>query len=126
MHFPGFHIEATQALLETKAVGMAVDTLSLDHGPSGDFATHYAWLPAGRYGIFDLVGNAEEWVADWWQGSLGNDPQTDPTGPATGTHRVTKGGGWDFDARLCRSAIRGASEPNYSGYYIGFRLARSE
>ena len=56
-HFPGFHIEATQMLLEeTTAVAMAVDTLSLDHGPSPDFATHYAWLPAGRYGIENLAG----------------------------------------------------------------------
>jgi hypothetical protein len=51
MHFPGFHIEATKALLETGAVGMAVDTLSLDYGPSGDFATHYAWLPTNRWGL---------------------------------------------------------------------------
>ena len=57
LHFPGFHIEATQMLLEeTSAVCMAVDTLSLDHGPSPDFATHYAWLPAGRYGIECLAG----------------------------------------------------------------------
>lgn len=52
LHFPGFHIEATQMLLEeTGAVAIGVDTLSLDHGPSEDFATHYAWLPTGRYGI---------------------------------------------------------------------------
>ena len=52
LHFPGFHIEATQMLLEqSSAVAMAVDTLSLDHGPSANFATHYAWLPSGRYGI---------------------------------------------------------------------------
>jgi kynurenine formamidase len=57
LHFPGFHIEATQMLLEeTSAVAMAVDTLSLDHGPSPDFATHYAWLPAGRYGIECIAG----------------------------------------------------------------------
>lgn len=56
-HFPGFHIEATQMLLEeTTAVAMAVDTLSLDHGPSPDFATHYAWLPSGRYGIENMAG----------------------------------------------------------------------
>ncbi|MEL6450703.1 MAG: cyclase family protein [Pseudomonadota bacterium] len=56
-HFPGFHIEAAQMLLEeTTAVALAVDTLSLDHGPSSDFATHYAWLPAGRYGIENLAG----------------------------------------------------------------------
>ncbi|RVT85613.1 cyclase family protein [Rhodobacteraceae bacterium CCMM004] len=57
LHFPGFHIEATQMLLEeTTAAAIAVDTLSLDHGPSADFATHYAWLPAGRYGIENLAG----------------------------------------------------------------------
>ncbi|QJF50371.1 cyclase family protein [Roseobacter ponti] len=59
-HFPGFHVEATQMLLEeTTAAAMAVDTLSLDHGPSPDFATHYAWLPAGRYGIENLAGLAD-------------------------------------------------------------------
>jgi kynurenine formamidase len=60
LSFPGFHIEATQMLLEdTGAVAMAVDTLSLDHGPSPDFATHYAWLPAGRYGIECIAGLAQ-------------------------------------------------------------------
>jgi kynurenine formamidase len=52
MHFPGFHPEAAKMLLETTtASGIAVDTLSLDHGRSPDFATHYAWLPSGRWGL---------------------------------------------------------------------------
>ncbi len=52
MHFPGFHVEAAKMLVEDKnAVGIAVDTLSLDHGPSPDFATHYAWLPTNRWGL---------------------------------------------------------------------------
>ncbi len=56
MHFPGFHIEATKMLVEDgNAVGMAVDTLSLDYGMSGDFATHYAWLPTNRWGIENLA-----------------------------------------------------------------------
>ena len=56
LHFPGFHIEATKMLMEeTQAVAMAVDTLSLDHGPSADFATHYAWLPSNRYGIENMA-----------------------------------------------------------------------
>ena len=57
MHFPGFHVEAAQMLIEeTGAVAMAVDTLSLDHGPSETFATHYAWLPTNRYGIENIAG----------------------------------------------------------------------
>lgn len=58
MHFPGFHVEAVQMLLETAAAGIAVDTLSLDFGSSPDFATHYAWLPAGRWGIENIANLA--------------------------------------------------------------------
>ncbi len=58
LHFPGFHVEAVEALLETKAAGIAVDTLSLDYGLSPDFATHNAWLPAGRWGL-EAVANLD-------------------------------------------------------------------
>lgn len=56
MHFPGFHVEAAKMLIEeTGAQSMATDSLSLDHGPSADFATHYAWLPTGRFGIENIA-----------------------------------------------------------------------
>jgi len=58
MHFPGFHVEAAKMLAETRAVGMAVDTLSLDYGMSGDFATHYAWLPTNRWGL-ECIANLD-------------------------------------------------------------------
>ena len=52
MHFPGVHVETAQMLLEeTGAKSIGVDTLSIDFGPSQDFATHYAWLPQNRYAI---------------------------------------------------------------------------
>lgn len=60
MHFPGFHIEAAQMLLEeSDAAGIAVDTLSLDHGISADFATHYAWLPENRWGV-ECIANLDQ------------------------------------------------------------------
>lgn len=52
MHFPDFHAEAAEMLAEeTGAVGIAVGTLSLDLGPSPDFAVHHAWLPTNRWGL---------------------------------------------------------------------------
>ena len=52
LHFPGFHVEAVAFLLEGRKVkGIMVDTLSLDHGASKDFAAHYRWLPANRWGM---------------------------------------------------------------------------
>lgn len=59
MHFPGFHAEASAMLLERNVNGIAVDTLSLDHGASKDFATHYSWLPANRWGL-ECVANLGE------------------------------------------------------------------
>lgn len=57
MHFPGFHVEAAQMLIEeTGTVAIASDTLSLDNGSSATFDTHYAWLPTNRYGIECLAG----------------------------------------------------------------------
>ena len=57
--FPGFGKSATDLLLEKGAAAIGVDTLSLDPGNSPDFAVHFSWLPAGRYGIEGL-NNLEE------------------------------------------------------------------
>lgn len=55
-HFPGFHEEAADFLLRECLVhGIAVDTMSLDHGASSDSRVHNIWLPAGRYGIENVA-----------------------------------------------------------------------
>ena len=58
-HFPGVGPRAAEWLMrERQVVGLAVDTLSLDHGASRDFKTHLAWLPSGRWGL-ENVANLE-------------------------------------------------------------------
>ena len=55
-HYPGFHVEAAEMLMEeTSAVGLAVDTLSLDIGSSATFDVHYAWLPTNRWGLENVA-----------------------------------------------------------------------
>jgi kynurenine formamidase len=55
-HFPGVGAEAADWLLkQRKIAGLAVDTLSLDHGPSKDFKTHLLWLPSGRWGLENVA-----------------------------------------------------------------------
>ncbi len=52
MRFPGVHVDVAEFLVKEREVsGIAVDTLSLDHGSSEDFAFHSAWLSSGRWGI---------------------------------------------------------------------------
>jgi kynurenine formamidase len=56
LHFPGFGIDAVEWLMkERKVAGLAVDTLSLDNGPSKDFKVHHAWLPSGRWGLENVA-----------------------------------------------------------------------
>jgi len=47
---------------------------------------------------------------------------TDPQGPSSGSIRVDRGGGWDYGARHCRSALRSLGSPGYRVYGLGFRL----
>jgi kynurenine formamidase len=55
-HFPGVAPDAAEWLLkERRVAGLAVDTLSLDHGPSKDFKTHTLWLSSGRWGLENVA-----------------------------------------------------------------------
>jgi kynurenine formamidase len=55
-HFPGFAPDAAEWLTrERRVAGIAVDTLSLDHGPSKDFRTHTLWLGSGRWGLENVA-----------------------------------------------------------------------
>jgi len=55
-HFPGFDPDAAEWMIKKRKVaGIAVDTLSLDNGPSKDFKTHRLWLSSGRWGLENVA-----------------------------------------------------------------------
>jgi kynurenine formamidase len=55
MHFPGYSVEAAKLLIERGAVGLGIDTLSIDYGPSKEFEVHRTDLPAGLYNLENLA-----------------------------------------------------------------------
>jgi uncharacterized repeat protein (TIGR02543 family) len=87
-----------------------------------DYGTHTVGTKAANGAqLYDMSGNVEEWCWDWY-GSVGTGTAANPGGPATGTTRVLRGGGWDSAASNCAVASRYYCPPNYWNGYVGFRV----
>ena len=82
-------------------------------------------FPANGFGLFDMAGNAAEWVQDCWNDTYSGAP-TDgsawdkPNCP----ERVLRGGSFNGDARFVRSSARFKYDYNVRYYANGFRVAR--
>jgi formylglycine-generating enzyme required for sulfatase activity len=82
-------------------------------------------FPANGFGLFDMAGNAAEWVQDCWNDTYSGAP-TDgsawdkPNCP----ERVLRGGAFNEDARFVRSSARFKYDYNVRYYANGFRVAR--
>lgn len=100
----------------------------------------YAWYlhnaggsthPVGQkkpngYGLYDVLGNAREWTADWFDPGLyarTSAGTRNPKGPATGTRKVERGGTFFMFRRSVSETIRYNHPPHFRLYFLGFRCA---
>lgn len=77
-----------------------------------------------KWGLYNIHGNVREWVYDYY-GKYDLKNTDNPTGMATGTLKVTRGGGWNDYAKHLRSAFRSTLAPDKKMNNTGFRIARN-
>ncbi|MYB96168.1 TonB family protein [Candidatus Poribacteria bacterium] len=101
--------------------GNSIDASKANYGKSLDSdgiikTTPVGSYPANGYGLYDMVGNVQEWCLDEYDGRVYS--KSPPL-------RVSRGGGWYYEAHEVRIANRNASSPLMTLVDYGFRCVRS-
>ncbi len=102
-------------------------TISTDQACyENDETTEVGSFKSNPWGLYDMHGNVWEWCSDWYDKDYnGNSRSIDPTGPASGTYHVLRGGSWQYGLRNCRSANRGWDLSDDRRGHDGFRVVIS-
>ncbi|MGA9058295.1 MAG: SUMF1/EgtB/PvdO family nonheme iron enzyme [Terriglobia bacterium] len=62
---------------------------------------------ANGFGLYDMLGNVDEWVNDWYdENYYQNSPSQDPAGPVTGAGHIDRGECWGSPAMVVRVSRR--------------------
>lgn len=89
---------------------------------SGNETHHVQTKQPNELGIYDMSGNVDEWVNDWYTAYTA-EAQTNPKGKENGTLKVFRGGNYGNIGKNCRVNYRYMAEPAKKAGTRGFRLA---
>ena len=78
---------------------------------------------ASPYGALDMIGNAAEWVQDWYAAYPGSHNMNDAFGRK---YKVVRGGSWVNSSLALSAVARDFADPRYGYESVGFRCAKSE
>lgn len=79
------------------------------------------------FGLYDMHGNAWQWVSDWYAADYyAHSPVDDPRGPASGRRHVRRGGAWLTWPLYVRASYRNINTPQSRYFNLSFRLVLEE
>jgi formylglycine-generating enzyme required for sulfatase activity len=100
----------------------AVDAVAWHKGNTGELHPVAGKQP-NAWGLHDMLGNAWEWVKDWYGEYGGPEPVVDPGGPSTGPRHNVRGGSWYYAPEHARASRREPVDPGVNNFNVGFRCA---
>lgn len=81
-------------------------------------------LAPNAFGLYHMHGNVAEWCFDYY-GEYDVENNVNPTGAASGSLRVNRGGSYNDFGKHLRSAYRSATNPVDADQNLGFRICRN-
>jgi formylglycine-generating enzyme required for sulfatase activity len=99
------------------------DIYALKKQDSFAFTAPVGSFKPNAFGIYDMSGNAWEWVSDWYDEEYyAHSASTDPQGPKEGNVKVRRGGSWHTWALYARSSYRNWNSRDTRYALVGMRL----
>ena len=80
---------------------------------------------ANAFGLYDMSGNAWEWVQDSYHDNYNGAPTDGTEWPGDGALRVLRGGSSNYEPQNARASIRNGIVPAGRDGSFGLRLART-
>jgi formylglycine-generating enzyme required for sulfatase activity len=110
---------------DTKVYWPRLEAYALGGRDGFPFSAPVGSFMPNAWGLYDMHGNAWEWVSDWHADDYYAQSRVDdPRGPATGGKRVRRGGSWRTWALYARCAYRNWNTPDTRYTLVGMRLVR--
>ena len=100
-------------------------------GPKGEYrksTTPVGSFPPNKFGLYDMHGNVWEWCEDDYHDNYEGAPEDGTAWVKSNnpqSSKMLRGGSWDLNPRVCRSADRNWISRDLRYFYTGFRVAVS-
>lgn len=100
-----------------------INSMGAEGRDQWEYASPVGSFSPNQFGLYDMIGNVWEWVADWHKEDyFSKSPVDNPKGPAKGTERIVKGDGFKGGGRH-GVAYRDWEAPSGKRDDRGFRIA---